>query len=71
MTSNNRSLKPFDTGDWRLITLGTGLVIVSLLLAGWFLITGDLPGGFATLLLTVSGALFVAIGTSESSRPSA
>ncbi|CCQ33507.1 hypothetical protein HLRTI_000288 [Halorhabdus tiamatea SARL4B] len=71
MTSNNRLFGLIDAGDWRLIALGTGLVVGSLLLAGWFLTTGDLPGGFATLLLTVSGALFVAIGSSESSRPSA
>lgn len=71
MTSNNQLLGLIDAGDWRLITLGAGLVVTSLALAGWFLASGDLPGGFATLLLTVSGALFVAIGSAESSRPSA
>ncbi|ACV11854.1 hypothetical protein Huta_1681 [Halorhabdus utahensis DSM 12940] len=71
MTRHNRPFELLDAGDWRLITLGTGLVVASLLAAGWFLTSGDLPGGLATLLLTVSGALFVAIGTSESSRPSA
>ena len=69
MTSTKRSVGAIHAGDWRLITLGAGLFVVSLVVAVWLLTSGDLPGGFATLLLAVSGALFVAIGSSESSRP--
>ena len=57
---------------WHLIALGAALVLVSLLLAGWLLVvSNDIPGGFSTLLLTVAGALFIAIGRAESSRQSA
>jgi len=60
-----------ETNDWHLITLGVVLLVASLAVAGWLLlVSSDLPGGLSTLLLTVSGALLVAIGTTESSQAS-
>ncbi|WP_181686963.1 hypothetical protein [Halorhabdus salina] len=70
MSTLDRSF-PNEHSTWHLITLGAVLIVTSLGLAGWLLLNGDIPGGLSTLLLTIAGGLFVAIGNAESSRPSA
>ncbi|WP_136689597.1 hypothetical protein [Halorhabdus amylolytica] len=62
---------PDEHSTSHLIALGAVLIVASLGVAGWLLSTGDIPGGLSTLLLTVAGGLFVAIGNAEDSRASA
>ncbi|QGN07916.1 hypothetical protein Hrd1104_11840 [Halorhabdus sp. CBA1104] len=51
---------------WHLLTIGAVLVVASLGLSSWLLSNGDIPGGLGTLLLTIAGSLFIAIGNAES-----
>ncbi|QSG08717.1 hypothetical protein [Halapricum desulfuricans] len=50
----------------RLIALGVVLVVGSLALAGWLLVTGELVTGLSLLLYVVVGTLLAAIGLSTS-----
>ncbi|MCU4719468.1 hypothetical protein [Halapricum hydrolyticum] len=50
----------------RLIALGVVLVVGSLALAGWFLLSGELVTGLSILLYVVVGTLLAAIGFSPS-----
>jgi len=66
MRERIKQVRGLDQLSRRLIALGVVLVVGSLSLAGWLVISGELVTGLTLLLYVVVGTLLAAIGFSPS-----
>ena len=66
MRETIKQVSGLDPFSRRLVALGVVLVVGSLALAGWLVVSGELVTGLTLLLYVVVGTLLAAIGFSPS-----